>query len=131
MVVAAARILGYVNRGRRDIALCALPPGVSLTQCGQSPEQIAGKRGGKWPTIAVRRFMIYQVFLHELGHVQVMKEDARSAPLKFAREKAADAFAVKWAKRLWSEPFPHPDPVHHAPTVTEIAVEAETSGYPI
>ena len=130
MVVAAARILGYVNRGRRDIALGALPLGVSLTQCGQPPEQIAAKRGGKWPTIAVRRCMIYRVFLHELGHLQLMKEDARSAALKFARGKAA-AFAVKWAKRLWSEPFHHPDPVHHAPTVAEIAVEAETSGYQI
>ena len=27
------RRLGYVNRGHREIALCALPPNVSLTRC--------------------------------------------------------------------------------------------------
>ena len=27
------RRLGYVNRGRREIALCALPPRVSLSSC--------------------------------------------------------------------------------------------------
>lgn len=43
-----ARILGYVNRGRREIALCALPPRVSLTQAlrkGQTPEQFGARRG--------------------------------------------------------------------------------------
>ena len=37
------RVLGYVNRGRREIALCALPPRVTLTQCGQPPEEYGAK----------------------------------------------------------------------------------------
>src|SRR5580700_4666571 len=105
------RVLGYVNRGRREIALCALPPRVSLTRFlvgGQTPEQFGAKRGYKWPPLAVRRFLLFDVFLHELGHLQPVNEDARSARLKFAREKIAQAFAMHWYKRLWSESFAHP-----------------------
>ncbi len=114
-----ARVLGYVNRERRDVALCALPPRVSLRGCGQPPEQFGAKRGQKWPTIAVRRFMLYYVLLHELGHLQPVDKHARSVRLKFAKEKLAHAFAVRWRKRLWAEPFVHPDPVHNPPAVEE------------
>jgi hypothetical protein len=74
-----ARVLGYVNRGRRDIALCALPPRMSLIQAlrnGQRPEEFGARRGEKWPRLAIRRFMLYDVFLHELGHLQLIDEDA-------------------------------------------------------
>ena len=78
-----ARTLGYVNRGRREIALCALPPRVGLTQAlrkGQTPEQFGARRGQKWPVLAVRRFMLYDVFLHELGHMQLIDEYSFGAP---------------------------------------------------
>jgi hypothetical protein len=120
-----ARVLGYVNHGRRDIALCALPPRMSLTRAligGQTPEQFGARRGQKWPALAIRRFMLYDVFLHELGHLQLIYENVRSARLKFAREKLAQAFAIEWCNRLWSEPFPHPDPVHNPPTSEELAL---------
>src|SRR5579864_1824501 len=68
-----ARVLGYVNRGRREIALCALPPRLSLTRAlvrCQTPEQFGAIKGVTWPVLAVRRFMLYDVFLHELGHLQ-------------------------------------------------------------
>jgi hypothetical protein len=119
-----ARVLGYVNRGRRDIALCALPPRVSLARVlvrGQTAEQFGARRGHKWPALAVRRFMLYDVFLHELGHLQLVDEDARSVRLKFAHEKLAQSFAVQWCNRLWSTPFAHPDPVHNRPTQEEFA----------
>jgi hypothetical protein len=119
-----ARVLGYVNRGRREIALCALPRRVSLTRFlvkGQTPEQFGAKRGYKWPSLAVRRFLLYDVFLHELGHLQSVNGDARSARLKFAREKMAQAFAMRWNSQLWSESFPHPDPVHNPPAPDELA----------
>jgi hypothetical protein len=119
-----ARVLGYVNRGRREIALCALPRRVSLTRFlvkGQTPEQFGAKRGYKWPSLAVRRFLLYDVFLHELGHLQPVNGDARSARLKFAREKMAQAFAMRWNSQLWSESFPHPDPVHNPPAPDELA----------
>ncbi len=119
-----ARVFGYVNRGRREIALCALPPRMSLRRMlvkGQTPEQFGAKPGQKWPPLAVRRFMLYDVFLHELGHLQPINENARSLRLKFAREKLAQTFAVEWCNRLWSEPFVHPDPVHNPPAPEEFA----------
>jgi hypothetical protein len=119
-----ARSLGYVNRGRREIALCALPPRMSLKQAlvkGQTPEQFGARRGQKWPTLAVRRFILYDVFLHELGHLQLIDGDTRSVRLKFAREKLAQEFAEQWCNNLWSQPFPHPDPVHNPPTRDELS----------
>jgi hypothetical protein len=120
-----ARVLGYVNRGRREIALCALPPRMGLTKAlrmGQTPEQFGARRGQKWPVLAIRRFLLYDVFLHELGHLQLIDGQARSNRLKFAREKLAEEFAVEWCARLWSEPFIHPDPVHNPPTAEELDV---------
>jgi hypothetical protein len=119
-----ARLLGYVNRGRREIALCALPPRISLTRFlvkGQAPENFGARRGHKWPQVACRRFMLYDVFLHELGHLQMVNEQAGSARLKFALERLADDFAAEWRERLWSEPLSHLDPVHNSPTLEELA----------
>lgn len=119
-----ARVFGYVNQGRREIALCALPPRMSLRRMlvkGQTPEQFGAKAGQKWSLLAARRFMLYDVFLHELGHLQPINENARSLRLKFAREKLAQTFAIEWCNRLWSEPFPHPDPVHNPPAPEEFA----------
>lgn len=118
-----ARLLGYVNRGRREIALCALPPRISLTRFlvkGPAPENFGARRGHKWPQVACRRFMLCDVFLHELGHLQLVKEKAGSARLKFALERLADDFAAEWRERLWSEPFSHLDPVHNPPTPDEL-----------
>jgi hypothetical protein len=112
------RLLGYVTGGRREIAICALPPRISLSAAlapGQSCEQFGVKRGEKWPPLAIRRFLLYDVFLHELGHLQVVDERTKSERLRFAREKCAQEFADRWRRKLWSEHFDHPDPVHNAP----------------
>jgi hypothetical protein len=112
------RVLGYVNRGRHDIAVCALPPRISLSAAlspAESCEQFGAKHGEKWPQMAIRRFLLYDVFLHELGHLQLVNEKTKSERLRFAREKCAHEFADRWRKRLWSERFDHPDPVHNAP----------------
>jgi hypothetical protein len=119
-----ARVLGYVNYGRREIALCALPPRVSFWRAlerGERPGQFGAQRGRQWPSLAIRRFILYDVFLHELGHLQLVNGNARSERLRFAREKLAQAFAVQWRKRLWSAPFPNPDPVHNPPRLGELA----------
>jgi hypothetical protein len=63
--------------------------------------------------------VLYDVFLHELGHLQPV-EGAPSARLRFAREKLAQEFAVEWCHRLWSEEYDHPDPVHNPPSRKEI-----------
>jgi len=115
--------LGYVNRGRCEISICALPPRMSLTRAlrkGLTPEQFGARRGEKWPSLAIRRFMLYNVFLHELGHLQLVYEDTRSIRLKFAREKLAQEFAMQWCGELWSRPFLHPDPVHNPPAPEEL-----------
>ncbi len=118
------RTLGYVNQGRRDIALCALPPRVSLRQTlrnGQTPRMFGATSGEKWPVLAVRRFILYDVFLHELGHLQLINERSSSARLKYAHEKMAQEFAMEWCEKLWSNPFEHPDPVHNPPSQAELA----------
>ena len=72
--------------------------------------------------LAVRRFMLYNVFLHELGHLQLVNEKSSSERLKYAHEKLAQAFATEWCERLWSKHFDHPDPVHNPPSPDEIAL---------
>jgi len=116
------RLLGYANAGGRDISICALPPEVSLTRFlvrGQSPETFGAVRGCRWPEVAVRRFLLYDVLLHELGHLRVVRERARGERVKYAREKLAQKFADRWRRRLWAGRFDHPDPVHNPPSVRE------------
>ncbi len=118
-----ARVLGYTNRGRHDIALCALPRRVSLGGCCRrfpaSPAEFGATWGAKWPALAVRRFMLYDVFLHELGHLQEFDVSRPSRRLRYYDEKLAQEFANSWRERLWSIEFDHPDPVHNRPHPSE------------
>ncbi|MBN1911908.1 MAG: hypothetical protein JW818_19370 [Pirellulales bacterium] len=124
------RVIGYVNRGRREIALCALPPQVSLSACfvrrsargamRVSPEQFGAVRGMQWPETAVRRFMLYDVFLHELGHLQVVDADVKDPRRRFAGETLAQEFANRWRTELWSQPFYHTDPIHRRAKENEV-----------
>src|SRR5215469_12424357 len=96
-----SRRAGYVTQGHREIALCALPPRMSMRWFlvrGQTPEQFGAARGHKWPPLAIRRFMLYDVLLHELGHLQLVDENRPSRRLQFAREKLAQDFAMQWQK---------------------------------
>jgi hypothetical protein len=130
-----ARILGYVNMGHRDIALCALPPRVSLTRflvwrptnrytAHRSPHAFGAMRGRTWPELAVRRYQLYNTFLHELGHLQIVAPTATNVRRRFASECRAQEFADFWRNTLWSEHFDHPDPVHNRPTAAEISMTA-------
>lgn len=124
------RIAGYVCQVRDEIALCALPRRVSMARFlrrSQSPAQFGAVRGCQWPGLAVRRFMLYDVFLHELGHLQVIRPRAKSSRRKFADETLAQQFAEHWCRELWSRPFDHPDPVHNPPPPEEL--EALRSGW--
>ena len=121
-------IMGYVNRGRREVTLCALPPRVSLARVlenyrgrgGVTPGQFGALRGRQWPQVAVRRFMLYEVLLHEIGHLQLVDPSA-SPRRQFGRERVAEDFAAAWRRRLWSQPFDHPDPAHNPPSRSEFA----------
>ena len=119
------RRLGYTtNRGRREIALCALPERLSFTRFlvkGQTPRQFGAKRGAQWPKLAIRRFILYDVLLHEIGHLQEIYPQARNPRRRFAGEPKAQEFAMYWCRKLWSRKFDHPDPVHNRPGKEELA----------
>lgn len=120
-----ARRLGYANPRSHEIAICALPPRVSMTPAmlrGQSPELFGAIRGRQWPELAVRRFLLYDVLLHELGHLRMVILNATSGRRTPSRETRAERFADYWRKRLWSEPLDHPDPVHNPPSPAESSI---------
>jgi len=121
-----AHILGYTtNRGRREISMCALPPRVSLSRFlvpGQSAAAFGAKSGQQWPELAVRRFLLYDVFLHELGHLQIINPQSRDFRRKFADETKAQEFADLWRKKLWQTHYQHPDPVHNRPSEAEMCM---------
>jgi hypothetical protein len=117
-----ARRAGYVTRGHREIALCALPPRVSLAgflRGKQSPRHFGAERGRQWPATAIRRCLLYHVFLHELGHLQLVDEQTKSRRLRFARERLAQEFADFWREKLWADWYEHPDPAHNRPLAAE------------
>jgi len=116
------RCLGYVTTGHREITICALPQRVSLSSfiTHRSPLPFGALRGRQWPEVAVRRFMLYDVFLHELGHLQIIDPAAKRLQRRFASETKAQEFADEWREKLWSESFDHLDPVHNRATSEEL-----------
>lgn len=69
--------------------------------------------------------MLYDVFLHELGHLQVLDLRRPSRRLRYYHETLAQRFAAIWRRRLWATPFEHADPVHNPPTIDELAIEIQ------
>jgi hypothetical protein len=97
-----------------------LPPRVSLTRSlvrGQCPEMFGAVRGRQWPELAVRRFLLYDVLLHELGHLQLIDPKRKAGTRDIAGEKLAQQFADQWRRELWATPFDHPDQVHNPPVI--------------
>jgi hypothetical protein len=84
---------------------------------GQRAAEFGAPERGQWPPWAVRRFLVYDVLLHELGHLQRVGD-------KFASERKAQELADELRRTLYSEPFDHPDPIHNAPTSAELATLA-------
>lgn len=118
-----ARVLGYTTRrGRREISLCALPQRVSLRgiRAAGGPEQFGALVGGQWPVRSVRRYLLYNTLLHEIGHFQIIHPKASNPRRKFAGETKAQEFADHWRAKLWAESFDHPDPVHNSPGEAEL-----------
>ena len=96
---------GYVNTGHREIAICA-SSGLGELQSldsrkqGCSPATFGASRGRQWPRLAVRRFLLYNVFLHELGHLQIVVPSAKRVRRRFASETHAQKFANRWRRAL-------------------------------
>jgi hypothetical protein len=118
------RLGTVVTRGRRDIELCAiLPPRVSLGRYlgkDQRGLHFGAPSRGQWPPWAVRRFLLYDVLLHELGHLQLVLPKSKNWNRKYASERLAQDFADELRTRLWSKRFDHADPVHNAPQRDEL-----------
>jgi hypothetical protein len=51
--------------------------------------------------------------------LQVVDPKARDERRRFADERVAEEFAIAWRRRLWAEPFEHPDPAHGPPGEAE------------
>ncbi|MBX7221595.1 MAG: hypothetical protein K1Y36_16715 [Blastocatellia bacterium] len=112
------RILGYVGARRDEITMCALPPRVSFSPflvAGQTCAEFGAVYGTQWPITAVRRFLLYDVFLHEIGHCQQASPAESEDWEGFAGEKYAQRFADHWRRKLWQTCFVHHDPVHNSP----------------
>ncbi len=120
------RCYGYTTkRGRKEITICAMPIRFSISKLiqstpGQSHRTFGAVKGSQWPIRAIRRFMLYDVFLHELGHLQIIDSKAKNVNRKFASETKAQEFADYWRGKLWSKSLDHPDPVHNRPSKKEI-----------
>ena len=116
------RRLAYTASSRREIAICALPPNVSLSRylVRRSPRTFGAVRGAQWSERAVRRYLLYDVVLRELGHLQIIDEKAKNDRRRFADDTKAQEFANQWRARLWEEPFDHPEPIHNPPSTLEL-----------
>jgi hypothetical protein len=66
--------------------------------------------------------MLYGVFLHELGHLQVVDEHAKDPRRKFAGETKAQEFADRWRHQLWAQVFDSEDAVHNPPSEEELII---------
>ncbi len=100
---------------RTEVHLCALPHRLDLTPylaSDQEAESFGALAGRNWPASAVRRFMLYGVFLQELGHLQVLRPDAASSRHHYASAAHASAFARERREQLWSSPCGHADVAH-------------------
>lgn len=108
--------VGYANRESGQIALTAVPERMSFRHYqrihGGTAEEFGAVAGEQWPVLALRRQTLYDTFLHELGHLQIVRPRGRN---HFTGERGAREFAAYWRRRLWAEAFDHPDPVHNRP----------------
>jgi hypothetical protein len=121
------RQLGWVTSyGRRDINLCVyLPYRVSLRQFlvkGQSALEFGTLPRGQWTPWAIRRYLLYDVLLHEIGHLQIVQPAQSNNKSKFASETKAQEFADNLRRELWSTHFEHSDPIHNSPQEDELSI---------
>ncbi len=76
---------------------------------------------GQWPPWAIMRFMLYDALLHEMGHLQLVIPKSKNWNRKYASETKAQDFADVWRRKLFAEPYDHPDPIHNPPTDEELS----------
>ena len=76
----------------------------------------------RWTPWAVRRFLLYDVVLHELGHLQEINPGKKDWNRRFTAETKAEEFADYWRRTLFADDvFQHSDQVHFALCDEELA----------
>ena len=78
---------------KRDIARRLKRAGAVLTSLVEVGATLVG-----WPRDALRRFMIEEILLHELGH-HVLQHYKGKRPVRIARTKDHEAFAAQFVVR--------------------------------
>jgi hypothetical protein len=86
-----------------------------------TPTEFGAVRGKPWSRLAVRRFLLYDVFLHEIGHLQVVDESTNETRRRYAKERKAQEFADYWRMKLWSASLDNLAPEHNGPGAEEMA----------
>jgi tetratricopeptide (TPR) repeat protein len=126
----AQGLLGYANLRSGQLALTALPHRMSFGNYLDRQECQAAEFGAQlsaqWPQLAIRRFILYYVLLHELGHLQIIRPGSKRR--HFSGERCAREFGHYWRRELWASPFQHPDPVHRPPTPPELVWPPRSEG---
>ena len=94
-----------------EIVIYAQAYRVSLTPYlgrDETPETYGAVDGCRWPVLAIKRFVLYNVLLTQLGRLQVGASGA-----------SGEQFAGHWRRELWSREPDDSDAVHRAPTEKE------------
>jgi hypothetical protein len=81
-------------------------PAFEQERLERSGAEIASRGGGMqtivaWPGDTLRRFMLFEVLLHELGH-HVLQHERRAPAGRIVRTRDHEAFAEQFARR-WRE----------------------------
>ncbi len=108
---AGGRLGDVVTGPEPEIVLHAQAYRVSLAPYvgrGETPETYGAVGGCRWPVLAIRRFLLYNVLLSQLGRLQRGEAGTNDR-----------TFAEHWRGELWSRQSDDFDPVHHAPTEKE------------
>jgi len=114
---------GFVyHRRPTSIVICDQSARTSIrnaTAKRGSLEEFGALNNRKWPTLALRRYLLYHTFLHELRHTQLLENGKKRTRDKMPLEKQADEYADHWRGELYQNYFKHPDPIHNLPSKTE------------
>jgi len=114
---------GYVFYKRvKGIVLCDQPLRMGMKEADAKRGHLieyGGLNNMKWPIIAIRRYMLYNVFLHELRHTHIVNPHKKLTRHKIPFEKLANEYSDFWRGELYKDKFDHHDPVHNLPTLDE------------
>lgn len=100
------RWIGYINQEKAEIAISLLPPGVRrirfVMRVGGGP---TSRRFARRTNARKRRDLLFDVLVDDIGHLQIMDEQAADGVRVRSYEPARRAHTDYWRLRLWSFNF--------------------------